>query len=402
MTQLNTPYPATAYLTGFLRAARARDLGLDGEPGRRGARAVPAAVLAPLGSSAWPTTLAPRARRDGASRRCRRRSRSFLAHARALRRDRRARRPLPAGPRPEPRAAHRRPRRSCPKGRASRALGRGRRAAGDDPLGVGVRRARHDGPAQLPREPLRRRPRRRDRATASTRASSSRATASGSRRARRPSIRCASALDGEPTLVDDDARRAHARARRAAPPRRRRPDRAVPRQRLRRVPHRARDQARRGAATRSSCSAAATSTPSCASCASRASSTTSTTSRSTTASAPLLALLEHLREPARAARCAPSCARAARSCSRPTRRCTTPARDTGTPTYDGLPLDRYLSLFEMLNPMHRLWSDGRWNKLTVAHGCYWKKCSFCDVIARLHRPLRPPRRPICSSTASRR
>ena len=33
----------------------------------------------------------------------------------------------------------------------------------------------------------------------------------------------------------------------------------------------------------------------------------------------------------------------------------------------------------MLNPMHRLWSDGRWNKLTVAHGCYWKKCSFCDV-----------------------
>ena len=53
--------------------------------------------------------------------------------------------------------------------------------------------------------------------------------------------------------------------------------------------------------------------------------------------------------------------------------------DTGTPTWDGLPLDRYLSLHDMLNPMHRLWSDGRWNKLTVAHGCYWKKCSFCDV-----------------------
>ena len=46
---------------------------------------------------------------------------------------------------------------------------------------------------------------------------------------------------------------------------------------------------------------------------------------------------------------------------------------------DGLPLHRYLSLLDMLNPMHRLWSDGRWNKLTVAHGCYWKKCSFCDV-----------------------
>src|SRR5438477_12190911 len=49
------------------------------------------------------------------------------------------------------------------------------------------------------------------------------------------------------------------------------------------------------------------------------------------------------------------------------------------PTYEGLPLDDYLSLLDMLNPMHRLWSDGRWNKLTVAHGCYWKKCTFCDV-----------------------
>ena len=53
--------------------------------------------------------------------------------------------------------------------------------------------------------------------------------------------------------------------------------------------------------------------------------------------------------------------------------------DVGTPTWDGLPLHDYLSLLDMLNPMHRLWSDGRWNKLTVAHGCYWKKCSFCDV-----------------------
>ena len=56
-----------------------------------------------------------------------------------------------------------------------------------------------------------------------------------------------------------------------------------------------------------------------------------------------------------------------------------PFDEVGTPTWDGLPLDEYLSLLDMLNPMHRLWSDGRWNKLTVAHGCYWKKCSFCDV-----------------------
>ena len=56
-----------------------------------------------------------------------------------------------------------------------------------------------------------------------------------------------------------------------------------------------------------------------------------------------------------------------------------PFDEVGTPTWDGLPLDQYLSLLDMLNPMNRLWSDGRWNKLTVAHGCYWKKCSFCDV-----------------------
>lgn len=56
-----------------------------------------------------------------------------------------------------------------------------------------------------------------------------------------------------------------------------------------------------------------------------------------------------------------------------------PHKDTGTPTYDGLPLDRYLSVMEVPNPMHRLWSDVRWNKVTLAHGCYWKKCSFCDI-----------------------
>jgi radical SAM superfamily enzyme YgiQ (UPF0313 family) len=56
-----------------------------------------------------------------------------------------------------------------------------------------------------------------------------------------------------------------------------------------------------------------------------------------------------------------------------------PFEEVGTATWDGLPLGSYLSLLDMLNPMHRLWSDGRWNKLTVAHGCYWKKCSFCDV-----------------------
>ena len=65
-------------------------------------------------------------------------------------------------------------------------------------------------------------------------------------------------------------------------------------------------------------------------------------------------------------------------------------KDTGIPTYDGLPLDKYVSVMEMLNPMHRFWSDGRWNKITLAHGCYWKKCAFCDVsldyIGRYDKP----------------
>ena len=53
--------------------------------------------------------------------------------------------------------------------------------------------------------------------------------------------------------------------------------------------------------------------------------------------------------------------------------------EVGSPTYSGLRLDRYLSILDSVNPMHRLWSEGHWNKLTVAHGCYWKQCTFCDV-----------------------
>jgi hypothetical protein len=56
-----------------------------------------------------------------------------------------------------------------------------------------------------------------------------------------------------------------------------------------------------------------------------------------------------------------------------------PQREVGTPDYADLPLDKYLSVIEIANPMHRLWSDGRWNKLTLAHGCYWGKCTFCDI-----------------------
>jgi len=53
--------------------------------------------------------------------------------------------------------------------------------------------------------------------------------------------------------------------------------------------------------------------------------------------------------------------------------------DLGTPDYSDLKLDTYISVIEVANPMHSLWSDGRWNKLTMAHGCYWGKCTFCDI-----------------------
>src|SRR5690554_2219005 len=53
--------------------------------------------------------------------------------------------------------------------------------------------------------------------------------------------------------------------------------------------------------------------------------------------------------------------------------------EIGCPDYSDIDLNQYISVIEVVNPMHRLWSDGRWNKLTMAHGCYWGKCTFCDI-----------------------
>lgn len=53
--------------------------------------------------------------------------------------------------------------------------------------------------------------------------------------------------------------------------------------------------------------------------------------------------------------------------------------DAGTPDYRGLPMEKYIDAIEQTNPMHTLWSDGRWNKMTLAHGCYWARCTFCDI-----------------------
>ena len=64
--------------------------------------------------------------------------------------------------------------------------------------------------------------------------------------------------------------------------------------------------------------------------------------------------------------------------------------EVGTPDYSDLLLDKYISVIEIVNPMHRMWSDGRWNKLTMAHGCYWGKCTFCDIsldYIKLYEPV---------------
>ncbi len=53
--------------------------------------------------------------------------------------------------------------------------------------------------------------------------------------------------------------------------------------------------------------------------------------------------------------------------------------NTGTPDYSNLHLNEYISSVETANPMSGLWTDGRWNKLMIAQGCYWHKCAFCDI-----------------------
>jgi len=53
-------------------------------------------------------------------------------------------------------------------------------------------------------------------------------------------------------------------------------------------------------------------------------------------------------------------------------------KNLGTPSYRGLVRNNYINIIELTNTMHALWSNGNWNKLTLAHGCYWANCSFCD------------------------
>lgn len=69
------------------------------------------------------------------------------------------------------------------------------------------------------------------------------------------------------------------------------------------------------------------------------------------------------------------------------------------PDFTDIDFSRYPRLADSTNPMHRLWSDGAWLKAYLAHGCYWHQCAFCDTsldyvcgyrktdVAALHKSL---------------
>ena len=56
--------------------------------------------------------------------------------------------------------------------------------------------------------------------------------------------------------------------------------------------------------------------------------------------------------------------------------------EAGAPDYTGYPVANYFSSLETNNINQRVRSDGWWNKLTMTHGCYWKKCSFSNALAK--------------------
>ncbi len=58
---------------------------------------------------------------------------------------------------------------------------------------------------------------------------------------------------------------------------------------------------------------------------------------------------------------------------------TVPLKTLPAPDYTGIDIMKYLSLMELPNPMHSLWNNGFWNKMQLARGCYWAKCTFCDT-----------------------
>jgi len=96
---------------------------------------------------------------------------------------------------------------------------------------------------------------------------------------------------------------------------------------------------------------------------------------------PLLRLVEYisgLRPASQLVRVLMRCGRRIRRCQ-PESAAALLHRDRPPPSYSDLPLDLYVPLKETLNPMLALWSERRWNKLMLAHGCYWRRCAFCDT-----------------------
>src|SRR5574344_333875 len=49
------------------------------------------------------------------------------------------------------------------------------------------------------------------------------------------------------------------------------------------------------------------------------------------------------------------------------------------PDYSDIDFSLYPKMIDDTNPMHRLWNDGAWMKIYLAHGCYWHRCAFCDT-----------------------
>jgi radical SAM superfamily enzyme YgiQ (UPF0313 family) len=56
-----------------------------------------------------------------------------------------------------------------------------------------------------------------------------------------------------------------------------------------------------------------------------------------------------------------------------------PFKELQGPSYLGFDLKKYISMIEYPNAMMRYWTDHKWNKMIIAHGCYWKQCTFCDI-----------------------
>jgi hypothetical protein len=54
-------------------------------------------------------------------------------------------------------------------------------------------------------------------------------------------------------------------------------------------------------------------------------------------------------------------------------------RERPAPDFSSLAKAGYIAMAESPNPMHRLWTERPWIKLTLAHGCYWHRCAFCDT-----------------------